>query len=83
MAIGIEPWSRGSERIFASQCGRLSPAELEARIAREILPKLEALEVQLRRPWNSIPVKFAAVAPFRLPPGYTDAVNHTKLSKGR
>ena len=60
--------------------------ELEARIAREILPKLEALEVQLRR--SSADLDSGQVrsgAGDRVAPGYTDAVAEyfRKLSKGR
>ena len=42
----VQDLSRDLSRLSV---GNTASAELEARIAREILPKLEALEVQLRR----------------------------------
>jgi len=66
--------------------GNTASAELEARIAREILPKLEALEVQLRR--SSAELESGQVrsgGADRVPAGYSDAVAEyfRKLSKGR
>ena len=66
--------------------GNTASSELDARISREILPKLEALEVQLRRQSGeeqSGQVRSGATD--RTPAGYTDAVAEyfRKLSKGR
>jgi hypothetical protein len=66
--------------------GQTASPELDARISREILPKLEALEVQLRRSaaeQESGQVRSGATD--RVPAGFTDAVAEyfRKLSKGR
>ena len=79
----VEDLSKDLSRLSV---GNTASAELEARIAREILPKLEALEVQLRR--SSAELDSGQVrsgGPDRVPPGYTDAVAEyfRKLSKGR
>jgi hypothetical protein len=66
--------------------GQTASSELDARISREILPKLEALEVQLRRQaaeQESGQVRSGGAD--RVPAGFTDAVAEyfRKLSKGR
>jgi hypothetical protein len=75
-----------SQDLSRLNVGSTASAELEARIAREILPRLEALEVQLRR--SSAELESGQVRSGggdRVPPGYTDAVAEyfRKLSKGR
>lgn len=75
-----------SRELSRLNVGSTASAELEARIAREILPKLEALEVQLRR--SSAEMESGQVrsgGADRVPAGYTDAVAEyfRKLSKGR
>jgi len=79
----VQDLSRDLSRLSV---GNTASEELEARIAREILPKLEALEVQLRRSaaeTESGQVRSGGAD--RVAPGYTDAVaeNFRKLSKGR
>jgi hypothetical protein len=79
----VQDLSRDLSRLSV---GNTASAELEARIAREILPKLEALEVQLRRSaaeTESGQVRSGGAD--RVAPGYTDAVAEyfRKLSKGR
>jgi hypothetical protein len=66
--------------------GQTASPELDARISREILPKLEALEVQLRRQaaeTESGQVRSGGAD--RVPAGFNDAVAEyfRKLSKGR
>jgi hypothetical protein len=79
----VQDLSRDLSRLSV---GNTASEELEARIAREILPKLEALEVQLRRSaaeTQSGQVRSGGAD--RVAPGYTDAVAEyfRKLSKGR
>jgi len=79
----VQDLSRDLSRLSV---GSTASAELEARLAREILPRLEALEVQLRR--SSADLDSGQVrsgAGDRVAPGYTDAVAEyfRKLSKGR
>ena len=79
----VQDLSRDLSRLSV---GNTASDELEARIAREILPKLEALEVQLRRSaaeTESGQVRSGGAD--RGAPGYTDAVAEyfRKLSKGR
>ena len=79
----VQDLSRDLSRLSV---GNTASDELEARIAREILPKLEALEVQLRR--SSAETESGQVrsgGADRVAPGYTDAVAEyfRKLSKGR
>lgn len=66
--------------------GATASPELDARIGRQILPKLEALEVLLRREGlDSEPGQVRSGGSDRVPAGYTDAVAEyfRKLSKGR
>jgi hypothetical protein len=68
------------------QVGQTASPELDARIGREILPKLEALEVQLRKQAGEVEDgQVRSGASDRVPAGYTDAVAEyfRKLSKGR
>jgi len=79
----VQDLSRDLSRLSV---GNTASEELEARIAREILPKLEALEVRLRRSsaeTGSGQVRSGGAD--RVAPGYTDAVAEyfRKLSKGR
>jgi hypothetical protein len=75
-----------SQDLSRLSVGSTASAELEARIAREILPRLEALEVQLRRSSADLGTgEVRSGAGDRVAPGYTDAVAEyfRKLSKGR
>ena len=66
--------------------GQTASPELDGRISRQILPKLEALEVLLRRQGlEAEPGQVRSGATDRVPAGYTDAVAEyfRKLSKGR
>jgi hypothetical protein len=79
----IQDLSRDLSRL---QVGQTASPELDARIGREILPKLEALEVQLRRQAGEAETgQVRSGASDRVPAGYTDAVAEyfRKLSKGR
>jgi hypothetical protein len=79
----IQDLSRELSRL---QVGQTASPELDARIGREILPKLEALEVQLRRQAGEAETgQVRSGASDRVPAGYTDAVAEyfRKLSKGR
>ena len=66
--------------------GQTASPELDSRISRQILPKLEALEVLLRRQGlESEPGQVRSGATDRVPAGYTDAVAEyfRKLGKSR
>jgi hypothetical protein len=66
--------------------GQTASPELDSRISRQILPKLEALEVLLRREGlEAEPGQVRSGGSDRVPAGYTDAVAEyfRKLSKGR
>jgi hypothetical protein len=79
----IQDLSRDLSRL---QVGQTASPELDARIGREILPKLEALEVQLRRQAGEAESgQVRSGAGDRVPAGYTEAwAEYTrKLSKGR
>jgi len=79
----IQDLSRELSRL---QVGQTASPELDARIGREILPKLEALEVQLRRQVGEAETgQVRSGASDRVPAGYTDAVAEyfRKLSKGK
>ena len=68
------------------QTGQTASPELDQRISREILPKLEALEVRLRRQIDESETgQVRSGGSDRVAPGYTDAVAEyfRKLSKGR
>jgi len=68
------------------QMGATASPELDQRISREILPKLEALEVRLRRQIDEQETgQVRSGGSDRVAPGYTDAVAEyfRKLSKGR
>jgi hypothetical protein len=68
------------------QTGQTASPELDSRINREILPKLEALETRLRRQIDEAETgQVRSGAADRVAPGYTDAVAEyfRKLSKGR
>ena len=73
-------------QIQRMQMGATASPELDARINREILPKLEALETRLRRQIDESETgQVRSGATDRVAPGYTDAVAEyfRKLSKGR
>ena len=73
-------------QIQRMQMGSTASPELDARINREILPKLEALETRLRRQIDEAETgQVRSGSTDRVAPGYTDAVAEyfRKLSKGR
>ena len=75
-----------SGQIQKMQMGETASPELDQRISREILPRLEALEVRLRRQIDEQETgQVRSGASDRAAPGYTDAVAEyfRKLSKGR
>jgi hypothetical protein len=66
--------------------GDISSQELQNRLNREILPNLEALELQLRKQAEQDSGgQVRSAATDKVPPGYTDAVAEyfRKLSKGK
>jgi hypothetical protein len=73
-------------QIQKMQTGETASPELDQRISREILPRLEALEVRLRRQIDEQETgQVRSGGGERAAPGYTDAVAEyfRKLSKGR
>jgi hypothetical protein len=75
-----------SSQIQKMQMGETASPELDQRISREILPRLEALEVRLRRQIDEQETgQVRSGGSERVAPGYTDAVAEyfRKLSKGR
>ena len=83
LARDVNDLSRELSRL---NVGNTASNELEARISREILPKLEALEVQLRRQSSELESgQVRSGGSDRVAPGFTDAVAEyfRKLSKGR
>jgi len=68
------------------QVGDISSQELQNRLNREILPNLEALELQLRKQTEQDSGgQVRSAATDKVPAGYTDAVAEyfRKLSKGK
>ncbi len=75
-----------ANQIQKMQMGETASPELDQRISREILPRLEALEVRLRRQIDEQETgQVRSGGNERVAPGYTDAVAEyfRKLSKGR